>query len=60
MSKNISMGCLRTFVAINESGTFAGAAKQVGRTTSAVSLQIKRLEEQLAVQLYRRSVSPRG
>ena len=40
MSKNISMDCLRTFVVINESGTLAGVAKQVGRTTSAVSLYV--------------------
>jgi DNA-binding transcriptional LysR family regulator len=38
---------LRTFVAIAESGSFTHAAKSVFRTPSAVSMQIKRLEETL-------------
>ncbi len=38
---------LRTFVAIAESGSFTRAARQVFRTPSAVSMQIKRLEETL-------------
>ncbi len=36
---------LRTIVAIAESGSFARAADRVGRTQSAVSMQMKRLEE---------------
>ena len=39
---------LQTFVAIAETGRFTEAAKRVGRTQSAVSMQIKRLEETLA------------
>ncbi|ACG77806.1 transcriptional regulator, LysR family [Phenylobacterium zucineum HLK1] len=37
---------LRTFVTIVDAGSFAAAADAVGRTPSAVSMQIKRLEEQ--------------
>ena len=36
---------LRTFVAVSESGSFTRAGEVVGRTQSAVSLQMKRLEE---------------
>ncbi len=43
---------LRTFVAIAESGSFTRAAKQVFRTPSAVSMQIKRLEETLGRALF--------
>jgi len=38
---------LRTFVAIAETGSFARAAKTVFRTPSAVSMQIRKLEETL-------------
>ncbi|MDR3535787.1 MAG: LysR substrate-binding domain-containing protein [Acetobacteraceae bacterium] len=38
---------LRTFVLIAEGGSFTEAGAIVGRTQSAVSMQIKRLEEQL-------------
>lgn len=43
---------LRTFVAIAESGSFTRAAKQVFRTPSALSMQIKRLEETLERTLF--------
>ena len=36
---------LRSFLAIAETGSFTAAAQQVHRTQSAVSMQIKRLEE---------------
>ena len=36
---------LRTFVAIIDTGSFTLAARQIGRTQSAVSMQMKRLEE---------------
>jgi len=38
---------IRTFVAICETGSFAAAAARVFRTPSAVSMQIKKLEEML-------------
>ncbi len=43
---------LRTFVAIAECGSFTRAAKQVFRTPSALSMQIKRLEEILGQVLF--------
>lgn len=43
---------LRTFVAIAECGSFTRAAKQVFRTPSALSMQIKRLEEILGHVLF--------
>jgi len=43
---------LRTFVAIAESGSFTRAAQQVFRTPSALSMQIKRLEETLGHSLF--------
>jgi len=43
---------LRTFVAIAETGSFTRAAGQIYRSTSAVSMQIKRLEESLGRSLF--------
>jgi len=43
---------LRTFVAIAETGNFSTAAEAVFRTPSAVSMQIKKLEEQLGATLF--------
>jgi DNA-binding transcriptional LysR family regulator len=45
---------LRTFVAVYDTGSFTRAAVTVGRTQSAVSLQIKRLEEVLGHSLFER------
>ncbi|GAJ96729.1 LysR family transcriptional regulator [Agrobacterium rhizogenes] len=46
---------LRTFVAIAEMLSFSGAARSVSRTPSAVSMQIKKLEEQLGSALFIRA-----
>lgn len=43
---------LRSFVAVVEQGGFTRAAGQLGRTQSAVSLQIKRLEDALGQQVF--------
>ncbi|WP_148252950.1 LysR substrate-binding domain-containing protein [Aidingimonas lacisalsi] len=43
---------LRTFVTIAESGSFTRAARQVFRTPSALSMQIKRLEDTLGQSLF--------
>ncbi|WP_111495335.1 LysR family transcriptional regulator [Marinobacter bohaiensis] len=56
---------LRSFVAIAETASFSRAARQVFRTTSAVSMQIKRLEETLGQKLFVRearrvSLTPEG
>lgn len=45
---------LRTFVAIAELNSFARAAEQVHRTPSAVSMQIRRLEETLGCPVFSR------
>ena len=45
---------LRTFVAVAESGNFTRAGEAVGRTQSAVSMQIKRLEETVGDLLFER------
>lgn len=45
---------LRTFVAIAETGNFSTAAEAVYPTPSAVSMQIKKLEEQLKTTLFLR------
>jgi DNA-binding transcriptional LysR family regulator len=44
----------RTFLAISDSRSFTAAAQQVGRTQSAVSQQVKRLEEALGHPLFER------
>ena len=42
---------LRTFVAICDSGSFTNAAREVNLTQSAVSLHVKRLEDQVGSRL---------
>lgn len=46
---------LKTFLAIARSGTFSDAGNRIGLTQSAVSAQIKRLEDELQVTLFERS-----
>ena len=46
---------LKSFIAIAETGTFSHAADTVGRTQSALSLQIKKLEESLGCELFVRT-----
>lgn len=46
---------LKSFIAIAETGTFSHAADTVGRTQSALSLQIKKLEESLGCELFSRT-----
>ncbi|WP_162916959.1 LysR substrate-binding domain-containing protein [Dongia deserti] len=46
---------LRTFLAICDAGGFTAAGAVVGRTQSAVSMQMRRLEEQLGCSLFHRS-----
>jgi DNA-binding transcriptional LysR family regulator len=50
----LEMDILKTFVAIAETGNFTTAAEVVFRTPSAVSMQIKKLEDLLGVSLFRR------
>lgn len=46
---------LKTFVAVTQFGTFAATGQHIGLTQSAVSAQIRSLEEALNVQLFDRS-----
>src|ERR1022692_3227544 len=46
-SPTIDLHLLRTLALIAEEGSFTRAAERVGRTQSAVSLQVQRLEEQV-------------
>src|SRR5256886_15911875 len=47
MTALIDIDQLRTFIAIAETGSFTKAADIVHKTQSAVSMQMKRLEERL-------------
>ncbi|WP_250509846.1 LysR substrate-binding domain-containing protein [Caballeronia sp. GACF4] len=49
------LAVLRSFVAGMDLGSFAKAADRVGRSTSAVSAQIRKLEEQAGTPLFRKS-----
>lgn len=50
----LDLDVLRTFVAISETGSFTAAANSVFRTPSAVSMQIKKLEEILGRSVFAR------
>jgi DNA-binding transcriptional LysR family regulator len=54
MGIHLDSDLLRTFVAVAETGNFTRAADQVRRTQSAVSMQIKRLEETVGAALFER------
>ncbi|MEM6743850.1 MAG: LysR substrate-binding domain-containing protein [Pseudomonadota bacterium] len=49
---SLDLDLLRTFVAIAETGTFSSAARTVLRTPSAVSMQVKKMEETLGRTLF--------
>jgi DNA-binding transcriptional LysR family regulator len=52
---NLEIDLLRTFAAVADSGSFTAAGELVARTQSAVSLQVKRLEEGLGEKLFERT-----
>jgi DNA-binding transcriptional LysR family regulator len=54
-SINLDMDVLRTLVAAQQLGGFNRAAEHIGRSQSAVSQQIRRLEEQVGETLYRKN-----
>jgi DNA-binding transcriptional LysR family regulator len=54
MPPHLDSDLLRTFVAIAESGNFTKAAETLGRTQSAVSMQVRRLEDTVGEQLFAR------
>ena len=54
MPAPIDLSLLRSFVAVMESKSLQLAAARIGRSQSAVSMQIKRLEEDIGRPLFRR------
>lgn len=54
LRRNIDMDLLRSFVTIVELGSFTRAAERLYRTQSAISLQVKRLEELAGQPLFQR------
>jgi len=52
--RHLDLEALRALACIVDTASFSAAARQLGRTQSAVSLQIKRLEEMLGQTLLRR------
>jgi DNA-binding transcriptional LysR family regulator len=61
---DLDPACLRAFLAVAEEGGFTRAAQKLNRTQSAVSMQIRRLEEVLGVRLIgdrkRATLTPAG
>jgi DNA-binding transcriptional LysR family regulator len=51
---NLDLDLVRTFVAVAEARSFTRAGERLGRTQSAISLQIRRLEDRLGRQLLSR------
>ncbi len=51
---NVSLDSLRTLVTTQDLGGFARASDRLGRTPSAISLQMKRLQDEVGVPLFRR------
>ena len=54
MTAMIDVDQLRTFIAIAETGSFTKAAEVVNKTQSAVSMQMKRLEERIERAIFAR------
>lgn len=52
--RSLDIDLLRSFVAVADAGSFTRAAPLIGRTQSAVSLQIKRLEDHLGKPVFAR------
>ncbi|MEM1287551.1 MAG: LysR family transcriptional regulator [Pseudomonadota bacterium] len=48
----LELDLLRTLVAISETGNFSAAADALGRTPSAISMQVKKLEELVGRQVF--------
>ena len=52
MTRDIDVSLLRAFVAVVDTGSVTAAARLLNRTQAAVSLQIKRLEDMLEIELF--------
>ncbi|ARO15195.1 LysR family transcriptional regulator [Ketogulonicigenium robustum] len=55
MSRNLDLTALRSFVAVAENGGVTRAAGLLNLTQSAVSMQLRRLEDSLGVSLFERA-----
>lgn len=55
MNRSLPLDLMATYLAIVEAGTMIAASDSIGRTPSAVSLQMKRLEDSTGVRLFRRA-----
>lgn len=51
MANLLDIDLLRAFVAVVETGSFSRAGERIGRSQSAVSMQIKRLEQSIGKRL---------
>lgn len=52
---NLDMDVLRSLVVANDLGGFVKAAARLGRTQSAISLQMKKLEDQIGQTIFRKN-----
>jgi DNA-binding transcriptional LysR family regulator len=52
---NLDIDTLRTFVVANELGGYGAASARLGRTPSAISLQMKRLQRDVGAPLFRKN-----
>jgi DNA-binding transcriptional LysR family regulator len=55
ISVTFDLDVLRSFVTGMELGSFAKAAERLGRSTSAVSAQLKKLEDQAGAEIFRKA-----
>jgi DNA-binding transcriptional LysR family regulator len=53
--QTLDLAIMRTLLAVVETGSFAKAARLIGRSESAVSLQLKRLEQQVGEPVFLRA-----
>ena len=49
MKAPLDLDQLQTFISISDTGSFTRAAEEVHRTQSAVSMQMRRLEERIEI-----------
>lgn len=54
-ARNLDIDLLRSFAAVADSGSFTAAGEIVARSQSAVSIQIKRLEEAIGCKVFERT-----
>ena len=55
MATPLDLDQLRTFIAVVDTGSFTRAAEDVFKTQSAVSMQVRRLEDRLGKELFERN-----